>query len=189
MTDKDPEDWLRELAGKARSDRAESPEIRPLREAIRERERRDTPGGREGLDALLSRLEREKLLAAPRRARQRRWLPAAAAASLVGVAVMVGLLMQPGEEPEPMRFRGMGQWLEIQVTDPESWVRETRDRLAAAGCSATLAENDGEEPRVLIVDANEACVRHLNEVLATTASQVDAPGRYRLAVTGGGEDG
>lgn len=189
MTDKDPEEWLSELAGRAWSDRAESPEIRALREAIRERERRESPGGREGLDELMSRLEREKLLAAPRRARHRRWLSVAAAASLVGVAVMLGLLMQPGEEPEPMRFRGMGQWLEIQVADPESWVLETRNRLVEADCSTSLGESSGEASLVLVVDADLACLPHLNEALGLTASRIGDPGRYRLHVTGGRQEG
>lgn len=175
----DPNEWLKALAGRGDADRdSESAELRALRETLRQREQghpRDEPG----LDALFARLEREGLLEPRHRGPRSNWWPAAAAASLAAVVGATALFMVGGEDPELIRYRGLGEPVELQVPQPAAWVGAMERELDDAACAHQRA---GEDPLVLVVDAPEHCLAVLNERLAAHDIQVGDPGRYRLRV-------
>ncbi len=183
---RDPDDidaWLEGLAGRADSDPAD--EITPrLRTALKVREATHQ-GERQGLEALQARLEREGLITPPFRRRWARFkAPLAAAATLAGVGVLIGIWWQ-GQTPtdpvpsETVRFRGLGVEVPVVTAEPARWIEETEEALEQAGCAAT---RPSETALVLVVDAAAPCLAPLNQQLDEGTAPITEPGRYRLVI-------
>jgi hypothetical protein len=169
--ERDDELWLDALAGRAGAprDTAASREAGSLRAAILARE--TTPvallpaqdPARE--EQLIARARQAGLIPGARRAGSRPlWLLAAAA--FAGVAVTVGLWLQPAREPEVVRGDPQGVVARIVAPDPRAAQRALLGELRALGIEATGYEVlerqgiDADLPLPIPADVRAVLDRH-----------------------------
>ncbi|PWG65809.1 hypothetical protein [Sediminicurvatus halobius] len=135
-----------------------------------------------GLDRLLARAERDGLLR-PRH-RWPRWsLPGAIAAGLAAAVIVIGPWGEQPAPTDPIRYRGLGTPIEVAATDPERWIEDTMADLRSAGCAADRDRPAADGSRTLVADVAPGCLEAFQRRLGDEASEVEAPGRYRIRVS------
>lgn len=153
MKSDDDQDWLDALAGRGFNDSQAAREAAPLRDAMLGRSVDPTDAAIAARDeareaALIARARREGLIKANTVTPQRRWAfgwdNAFAVAAIAGIAVAIGLYIQPTIDREVVRSSPDGV-VRIEATDPVQLKRQLLEELRAAGVEATGYETLGRQ--------------------------------------------
>lgn len=202
--------WAQRLAGRSVDGDASAPEIEPLRRAIVADDARAAAEGaadRVGLERLLRRLEAEGLLrpsGAPGIARRNRWFAVAASVVLAMVTLRLLLLRTESDgtatpvtpaptAPAPIappvgpRARGVGTVLLFKAADPEVYATGLVGELRALGLTPAV---DERPDRIIIdVEVDDAQLAAFDGWLEQRDRRGVVPGKYRLIIDRGTEDG
>lgn len=149
----DDQDWLEALAGRGSSDSQAAREAAPLRDAILARGV-DVPDAASAVRdeareaALIARARREGLIRAnavtPRRWWTLGWDNAFAVAAIAGIAIALGLHVEPTADREVVRSSPDGV-VRIEAIDPVQLKQQLLEELRAAGVEATGYELLGRQ--------------------------------------------
>jgi hypothetical protein len=190
MTERDPDDieaWAEALAGRARAGDADAERrLAALREAIRA----ENAGARDdvGLQKLLARLEREGLLEGRAAAARRpsRFVAMALAASVVGIAVAVGIQLwrPPGVAPGVEVYRGFAGGVRIDAADPDARAAELAAQ--ARDNSARVQVTRRDERVIVELEVAEAELEKFRPWFRQLGGVPAGAGTYRVIVVKAG---